>query len=106
MPDSSLLIAAQATRARDGTPYRVEVGISGAASEATLAHVLMMPATGLPLAVAAAVSGGLVLVHRALQPVERIARKAEVITRHNLSDRLPAVTSGDEIERLRFPSIA
>src|SRR6202035_2790950 len=41
-----------------------------------------------------------VLVRRALEPVERIARKAEEITQHNLSERLPVVESGDELERL------
>jgi heavy metal sensor kinase len=100
LPGSSLLVAAQTARALDGTQYRVEVGTSGASSEATLGRVLMMLAIGLPIAVAAAVGGGFLLVRRALRPVERIAGKAEVITQHNLRERLPVVTSGDEIERL------
>jgi heavy metal sensor kinase len=50
--------------------------------------------------VAVAVAGGFVLVRRALEPVARIAAKAEAITQHNLSERLPVVQSGDEIERL------
>jgi heavy metal sensor kinase len=100
LPGGSLLIAAQDTRGRDGTAYRVEVGTSGAASEATLRRVLVMLAVGLPLAVAAAVTGGFVLVRRALLPVERIAHKAAEISQHNLSERLPVVRSGDEIERL------
>jgi heavy metal sensor kinase len=99
-PGGSLLIAAQTVRAQNGSPYRVEVGTSGASSEATLEHVLLLLAIGLPIAVAAAVGGGFVLVRRALRPVDRIAGKAEVITQHNLSERLPVVTSGDEIERL------
>jgi heavy metal sensor kinase len=97
---ASLLIATQGIRLPDGTTYRVEVGTSGASSEATLGHVLLMLAIGLPVAVAAAVAGGFVRVRRALRPVDRIAVKAEVITQHNLSERLPVVTSGDEIERL------
>jgi heavy metal sensor kinase len=100
LADSSLLVAAQTARARDGAAYRVEVGTSGAASEATLRHVLMMLAIGLPVAVAAAVCGGFVLVRRALRPVDRIAGTAEMIAQHNLSERLPVVTSGDAIERL------
>ena len=71
-----------------------------AASEATLAHVLVMLAIGLPIAVVAAVAGGFVLVQRALRPVAQISGKAEEITQHNLSERLPVVRSGDEIERL------
>jgi heavy metal sensor kinase len=55
---------------------------------------------GLPVAVGVAVAGGFVLVRRALDPVERIARTAEAISQHNLSERLPVVESGDEIERL------
>ena len=96
----SLLIAAVMATASDGTRYRVEVGTSGAAAEDTLRHVLVMLAVGLPLAVAVAVAGGFVLVRRALDPVERITTKAEAITQHNLSERLPVVRSGDELERL------
>ncbi len=96
----SLLIAALPATAADGTHYRVEVGAVGASTEATLAQVLIMLAIGLPVAVAVAVAGGFVLVRRALEPVARIAANAEAITQHNLSQRLPAVQSGDEIERL------
>jgi len=96
----SLLIAAVMATASDGTRYRVDVGTSGAAAEDTLRHVLVMLAVGLPLAVAVAVAGGFVLVRRALDPVERITAKAEAITQHSLSERLPVVRSGDELERL------
>ena len=50
------------------------------------------------LAVAAA--GGYILARRALKPVEQIALKAEMITQHNLSERLPITHTGDELERL------
>ncbi len=96
----SLLIAARPAVGADGTGYRVEVGASGAAAEATLTQVLIMLAVGLPVAVGVAVAGGFVLVRRALAPVERITAKAEEITQHNLSERLPVVRSGDELERL------
>jgi heavy metal sensor kinase len=100
LPGGSLLIAAVPATASDGTLYRVEVGTSGAAAEDTLAQVLIMLAVGLPIAVGVAVAGGFILVHRALEPVERIALKAEEITQHSLSERLPVVESGDELERL------
>jgi heavy metal sensor kinase len=80
--------------------YFVEVGISSAGTEATLNDVLMMLAVGLPVAVIIAVAGGFILVRRALVPVDRIARKAQEITQHNLSERLPVVRTGDELERL------
>jgi heavy metal sensor kinase len=98
--DGALLIAAVPATGSDGTLYRVEVGTSAAPAEDTLAQVLIMLAVGLPVAVGVAVAGGFVLVHRALEPVERMAVKAEEITQHNLSERLPVVESGDELERL------
>ena len=96
----ALLSAAVPATAADGTRYRVEVGTSAAPLEATLRRLLVTLAVGLPLAVAVAVAGGFMLVRRALDPVERIARKAEQITQHNPSERLPRVHSGDELERL------
>jgi heavy metal sensor kinase len=100
MAGASLLIATRDATASDGTGYRVEVGAPGAPTEATLTQVLLMLAVGLPVAVGVAVAGGFVLVRRALDPVARIAGKAEEITQHNLSERLPVVRSGDELERL------
>ena len=96
----SLLIAAVPATGSDGTLYRVEVGTSGTPAEDTLSQVLIMLAIGLPVAVGVAVTGGFILVHRALEPVVRIAVKAEEITQHNLSERLPVVESGDELEGL------
>ena len=98
--DASLLIAAVPATAADGNRYFVEVGTSAAPVEDTLRRLLGMLAIGLPLTVSVAVAGGFVLVRRALEPVERIAGKAEEITQHNLSERLPVVHSGDELERL------
>jgi heavy metal sensor kinase len=97
---ATLMVATRAASGADGTTYRVEVGTSADSVDNTLAHVLVMLAVGLPVAVAVAVAGGFVLVRRALEPVERITRKAEEITQHNLSERLPVVQSGDELERL------
>ena len=96
----ALLIAAEASTGADGTRYRVEVGTSAAPVEATLRRMLVMLAVGLPVAVAAAVAGGFILVRRSLEPVARMAVKAEEITQHNLSERLPVAHSGDELERL------
>jgi len=78
----------------------VEVGVSTQRTEETLSQVLLLLAVGLPVGVLIAVSGGFVLVRRALKPVTRIAHKAEDISQHNLSERLPVVQSGDELERL------
>jgi heavy metal sensor kinase len=96
----ALLVAALSYTARGGSRYVVEVGVSNARTEATLGSVMMMLAIGLPVTVCVAVAGGFMLVRRALRPVEQIARKAEDITQHNLSERLPVVQTGDELERL------
>jgi heavy metal sensor kinase len=96
----TLFIAARTASGADGTRYRVEVGAPGTLTEAALGQVMILLAVGLPVAVAVAVGGGFVLVRRALDPVARIAAKAEAITQHNLSERLPVVRTGDELERL------
>ncbi len=88
-PGGLLLIAGLSAQGADGASYLVEVGASGTGTQATLAEVLILLAVGLPVAVLVAVGGGFVLVRQALEPVERIARKAEEITQHNL-ERAPA----------------
>jgi len=100
LPDGALLVAAQTHTGSDHSRYIVEVGVSNARTEATLRQVLIMLGIGLPITVCVAVAGGFVLVRRSLRPVEQIARKAEDITQHNLSERLPVVQTGDELERL------
>jgi len=100
LPIGALLMAALPYANAGGSRYVVEVGIANDRTEATLRHVLLMLAIGLPMAVCLAVAGGFVLVRRALRPVERIAQKAEQISQHSLSERLPVAHTGDELERL------
>jgi len=71
-----------------------------AVSVAVVVVVGVTVGVGVGVRVAVAVAGGFVLVRRALEPVERITAKAEEISQHNLSERLPVVDSGDELERL------
>jgi len=101
LPKGSVLIAAvSSSGATDSPRYVVEVGVSNARTEETVRQVLLMLAIGLPVAVCVAVAGGFVLVRRALKPVDNLSQKAAVITQHNLSERLPVVRTGDELERL------
>ena len=86
--------------AAPGSRYIVEVGLPTARTDETLRQVLLMLAIGLPVAVGVAVAGGFVLVRRALKPVDNLSQKAAAITQHNLSERLPVVPTGDELERL------
>jgi heavy metal sensor kinase len=92
-------VAAQLPSAR-GPRYIVEVGVSTDRTESTLRQVLLLLVIGMPIAVCIAVAGGFVLVKRALKPVDGIARKAEQITQLNLSERLPVMRTGDELESL------
>ena len=101
LPKGSVLIAAVSSSGAAGSPrYVVEVGVSNARTEETVRQVLLMLAIGLPVAVCVAVAGGFILVRRALKPVDNLSQKAAVITQHNLSERLPVVRTGDELERL------
>jgi heavy metal sensor kinase len=76
------------------------VGTSAAPVDRLARHILALLALGFPLVIALAAAGGYLLARRALKPVEQIAGKAEVITQHNLSERLPVARTGDELERL------
>jgi len=96
----SMLIAAQTYTGAGNSRFVVEVGVSTARTEETVRQVLLMLAIGLPIAVCVAVAGGFVLVRRALKPVDNLSQKAAAITQHSLSERLPVVRTGDELERL------
>jgi heavy metal sensor kinase len=100
LSSGALLIGAVPYTPAGGPRYIVEVGISTHHTDATLKQVLLLLAIGLPIVVCVAVGGGFILVRRALKPVDRIAYKAEQITQLNLSDRLPIMRTGDELERL------
>jgi heavy metal sensor kinase len=101
LPDgASLLIANARAFDRQGVEYRVEVGTSAASVDALFRHFLYLLAIGLPGVIGLAAVGGYYLVGRALEPVARIATRAEQITQHNLSERLPLSLTGDELERL------
>jgi heavy metal sensor kinase len=96
----SMLIAAFRAKAAEGGSYLVEVGTSAGPVDGFARHLLALLALGIPLVAAVAAAGGYFLVGKALEPVEGIALAAEMITQHNLSDRLPVARTGDELERL------
>lgn len=100
LPGGSLLIAARHYVDANKLSYRVEVGASSDRTDTTVSQLLLILGVGLPIAVFVAAAGGFVLVRRALRPVGRLSHKAAEITQHNLSERLPVVRTGDELERL------
>jgi heavy metal sensor kinase len=96
----SVLVAAFRAATAGGGSYLVEVGTSADPVDRLARHILVLLALGIPLVVAVAAAGGYLVARQALRPVEQIARTAEVITQHNLSERLPVARTGDELERL------
>ncbi len=97
---TDLIVCAVPFTSRDGSRFLVEAGAPLKQSQSVLHGLLLTFALGLPLVVALAVAGGYVLMRRALAPVGEITRTAEQITSRNLSDRLPVVKTGDELEAL------
>lgn len=97
---SSLIIGSYDYRAPDGMGFLVEFGAPTTPIQTMLDRLVFQLLVGLPLVIVAVVGGGYFLVHRALAPVNQIARKAEQITQHNLSERLPVARTEDELEKL------
>jgi heavy metal sensor kinase len=95
-----LLLHALPYQAKDGSRFLIEVAAPYNQIESVLRGLLLTFALGLPLIVALAISGGYILMRRALRPVDEIRQKAAQITSRNLSERLPVVHTGDELERL------
>jgi heavy metal sensor kinase len=97
---SKLLIASFGASPGGRGTYWVEVGTSGEPVDQLVSRLLILLGLGLPVVALAASGGGYLLVRKALAPVEEIAGKAEVITQHNLNERLPVPRTSDELERL------
>jgi len=84
----------------EGNSFLIEIGASSRDIHSVLHGLILTLALGMPLIIAAAILGGIVIMKRALRPLDEITRTAETITSRNFGERLPAVRTGDEIERL------
>ena len=80
--------------------YLIELGSALGPIEALQHRLQSLLALMLPVLVACAAGGGYLLVQRALQPVERMARTAEQISVQDLEARLPVAATGDALQRL------
>jgi heavy metal sensor kinase len=89
-----------AAGAAGGPPFLVETGESLAPAQRELHRLLAALSLGFVIVAGVALAGGLVLVRRALRPVEEITRRAEGITSRHLGERLPVPPTGDEFEHL------
>jgi len=95
-----LLIHSMTVRAADGSRFLVESGAPYNQIEVVLHGLLLTLAIYMPFVVSLAVAGGYWLMRRSLRPVDEITKRAEGITSTNLSERLPVIRTGDELERL------
>jgi len=95
-----LLINSMRFTTPDGSRFLVETGAPYNQIEVALHGLLVTLAIYMPFVVSLAVAGGYWLMRRSLRPVDEITRRAEGITSTNLSQRLPVIRSGDELERL------
>jgi len=95
-----LLVDSLPFKTPDGQQFVIEVGAPYKEIEDVSRGLLLALAIALPFVVALAVGGGYLLVRRALKPVDEITRSAARITSQNLSERLPVLPTGDELERL------
>ncbi len=95
-----LLINSMTLTTPDGNRFIVESGAPYHQIEVVLHGLLLTFAIYMPFVVSLAVAGGYWLMRRSLQPVDEITKRAEGITSTNLSERLPVIRSGDELERL------
>ena len=84
----------------EGTEYWIESGLSDRRIEDVLHGLSETLAVYMPLIVSLAVAGGYWLMRKSLSPVADITRHAEGITSTNLSERLPVIKTGDELEHL------
>ena len=85
---------------RNGRPYLIQSGAAFEQVERVLDGLLASLGVAFPLMVAVAVGGGYLLVRNGLKPLDEIATRAEQITSRNLNERMPAVGTGDELEKL------
>ena len=95
-----LLVAAVGYSPPGGARYTVEVGAPENDISSALGGLLFTLVLGFPVFIGLTAVGAYHLLGRALRPVDEIVRSAERITLRNLSQRLPAPGTGDEVERL------
>lgn len=95
-----LLINAMSFTTPDGSYFLVETGTPHRQSQVVLHGLLLTLAIYAPVIVLLAIGGGYWLMRRSLEPVDEITERAKGITSTNLSERLPVIRTGDELERL------
>jgi heavy metal sensor kinase len=98
--DRRFLIYSMPFTSPNGIHYVVESGASYQQVQVVLHGLLLTFAIYMPFIVSIAVGVGYWLMRQSLRPVQQITDRAERITSSNLSERLPVIRTGDELERL------
>ena len=78
----------------------IQVGMSLKSIDETHLRFLLIMAGVLPLGLVLAASGGWLLAHRALKPVDRMTAAARRISAEHLSQRVEETGTGDELDNL------
>src|ERR1700682_4232626 len=84
----------------DGSRFLVESGASSRQVDEVLNELLLMFAALIPIVVSVIVVAGYWVMRHALRAVDEITKSARAMTSANLTDRLPLISTGDEVERL------
>ena len=97
---SPILIDVLPYRAPDGELYFVEVGANTQRISTMVRGLGASLLLGIPILIAVAIVGGILVTRNAMAPLDEIAESAERITSRNFGERLPVIETGDELERL------
>jgi heavy metal sensor kinase len=90
----------EALAVRGGEPVRVRLAMSQGAYERRLHELVLYFTFFFPIAIAVAVLFGYLFSKRAMAPIEKIRQQAELISRSNLSERIPEPSSTGEVRDL------
>lgn len=97
---SPILVDVLPYTSRDGNRYIVEVGANTQRISTMVRGLGISLLLGIPILIAIAIGGGILVTSNAMQPLDDIAERAERITSRNFGERLPVIDTGDELERL------
>ncbi len=99
-PEGKFEIFALPYKTSGGQTFLIETGTSRAPIDRILRILLLTLLLPTPLILAAAAVGGYLLMNRPLRPVVELTHQAERIGAESISQRLPVIPTGDELERL------
>lgn len=98
--DTGLVVYSMPYVDPEGRRYVIQTGTSHEQVGQVLRGLLLSLAIAFPLIVGISIGGGYLLMRNALNPLDQIANTAERITSRSLNERVPEVTTGDELEKL------